>query len=115
MAAVPGALRLRRQASPERREDPSASPWLGAGVNTDGAETMRKELPWLATEVGAVLMLVPDDDERERLQEHFERELNRELHAAFGGPPRVRPLLELVRPAPAPVIDLAGRREAAGV
>lgn len=58
------------------------------------------------------MITVPDDDERERLQEHFERELNGELHAAFGGPPRVARVLELVRPSGplAPVVDLAPDR-----
>lgn len=76
---------------------------------------MRKELSWLACQVADVLSMVLDADEREQLQEHFERELNRELHAAFGGPPTVRPVLEVARPdvPVAPVVDLAARRELA--
>lgn len=62
----------------------------------DIAETLRKELSWHACEVGALLIDVQDAGERDRLQEHFERALNQELHAAFGGPPR--PVLQLVRP-----------------
>lgn len=76
------------------------------------SDPVRKELSWLASEVGTVLMLITDADERELLQEHFERELNGELHAAFGGPARPQPVL--VRPSVplVPPIDLAAARAA---
>lgn len=81
-------------------------------MTAEALQTMRKELAWLACQVADCLSMVMDDDERERLQESFERDLNRELHAAFGGPPTVRPVLGIVRPEIpiAPVVDLAARR-----
>lgn len=85
-------------------------------MTAEALQTMRKELAWLACQVADCLSMVMDDDEREQLQESFERDLNRELHAAFGGPPSVRAVLELVRPGAllAPVVDLAARRETVG-
>lgn len=85
-------------------------------MSTEALQTLRKELAWLACQVADCLSMVEDADERERLQESFERDLNRELHAAFGGPPTVRPVLEIVRPFAhvAPVVDLASRRETVG-
>lgn len=59
---------------------------------------LRSDLARLAIEVGATLNIVQDDDDREKLQEHFEQVLNRELHAGA-----------LNRATAAPVIDLMER------
>lgn len=44
-------------------------------------EEIRRDLTEQAMKVGSLLNIVQDDDEREALQEHYERVLNDELHA----------------------------------
>lgn len=54
---------------------------------------LRRELTQKAVEVGALLNLVQDDDERELLQEHYERVLNDELYAGSQNRAAATPLL----------------------
>jgi hypothetical protein len=47
----------------------------------DPVNSLRVDLTELAVRVGSVLNIVQDDDDREKLQQHFERVLNDELYA----------------------------------